>query len=122
MIDFLCLKLGWKTDDVLDNAHFDNERKFYFYNLLDNVERTRILPALPVGFDKKVSRKVSQRHKGAISELNKYLRGTGIKTQTSEGSESENPTFDMFGSKERAQKFFDDLHKGKLPMKRLGGM
>ena len=48
MIDYLCLKLGWHTDEVLDNAHFDNRRKYRSYQLMDEMANTRMVTTVPI--------------------------------------------------------------------------
>jgi hypothetical protein len=107
------LKLGWTTDQVLDNAHFDNERKFQFYQALDGVERTRFIPAVPLGFDKKVTQKARSKANSAISNLNKFLKGSGAERQ------QENDLLDLFGGKQGFEKFLRDMKDGKVPMKQL---
>lgn len=111
MIDYLCLKLGWSTDEVMDNAHFDNQRKFHFYSAIDEVERTRLLPAIPLGFNTKVTRKLSARHQKAVSYLNKFLRGSGAEIK-----DEENPTLIALGGEEGARKFLRDVMGGKVEM------
>lgn len=48
MIDYLCLKLSWHTDEVLDNAHFDNRRKYRSYQLMDEMANTRLVTTIPI--------------------------------------------------------------------------
>lgn len=108
MIDYLSLKLGWTTDQILDNAHFDNQRKVALYEALDEYERTRIVPAVAVGFDKKATKEIMNRHRRGLHKLNQILRGDYLE------KDEESEIFQMFGSKENIERFLRDLRDNKV--------
>lgn len=112
LIDYLCLKLGWTTNQVLDNAHFDNERKFNTYMCLDRFEHNRLVPAIPVGFDKNINKKVQDRFNSAINELKEII---GLGAQKPGESEIEQ----MFGGKANIEEFFRQVSNDQLPMKEI---
>ncbi len=48
MIDYLCLKLGWSSEQVLNNPHFDNQRKLDVYMAMDEISKRWPIYAIPV--------------------------------------------------------------------------
>lgn len=113
VIDYLCLKLGWSTDQVMDNPHFDTERKFEFYQAMDNVERSRFIFAVPLGFDKKTTQSARGKYNQAVNKLNKFMKGSGAEQK------QQNELLDMLGGKDGFEKFMRDMKAGKVEMKQL---
>ena len=78
MVDYLCLKLHCLTDAILDNAHFDNLRKYRTYRLMDELEYAKPLYAIPI---------IDEKHIGAIQTgeqklITKLLTRMGIIKKT----------------------------------------
>lgn len=44
----MCLKLGWDTNQILDTPHFENQRRFNLYTLLDEADWIRPVTAVPI--------------------------------------------------------------------------
>jgi len=105
--------LGWCSDQVLDNAHFDNERKFNFYQAMDRVEKTRFINAIPLGLDKKVTQKARKNANKAINDLDKFIR---VPITKSDENEELN---DLFKDKGGFERFMRDMKDGKVKMRQL---
>lgn len=56
------------TNQVLDNPHFDNMRKFNLYTMMDQVERVRPLIAIPV-IDNTGLQTVQSRYEESLTKL-----------------------------------------------------
>lgn len=94
---------------MLDNAHFDNERKVEFYRLMDRVNETRPIAAIPLGFDKggPVTKKILGDHKKALDDLNE-----GQKSNIPISKKDE--LVAMFEDKGGPEMFFKDFDDGKI--------
>lgn len=77
MVDYLCLKLSWDTDKVLDNAHFDNVRKLMLYIAMDEESKTREMFKIPV-FDGKMGKKAAANFNRASKNLQAITSGKPI--------------------------------------------
>ena len=118
MIDYLCLKLGWTTAQVLDNPQFDNERKMQFYSIKDEIEKARPIAVIPLGFDKGgVTREVQKRYGDLLVELQNFINlGHVEDKKLDEAKELEKM---LGGTKAGIEDFFRKVTNNQIPMKRI---
>ena len=76
MIDYVCLKLGKLTDDLLDEGYDDLMRKFITYRALDRIENSTPIVAYPI-LSKEGGQDATKQLQMAIDELNEIV---GYKT------------------------------------------
>jgi len=114
MIDYLCLRLGWTTDQVLDNADFDNMRKLRLYVAMDDEERARLLPAIPLGFEKTITQQVVTRSEKATRAIEELRNG-----DSDSRVKPEEKLIAEFGGLDRVKKFFEHMGSGKKPARQL---
>ncbi len=82
-VDYLCLKLGWTTQQVLANAHHDNLRKLSFYHRLDRYNHIHPLGVIPLGFDKDGTKSYFDEFKAVAKDLENFsnmVEGEGLKS------------------------------------------
>lgn len=116
MLDYLGLKLGWDSNKVLNNAHFDNERKLRLYLAMDDYERTRFISAIPLGFDKKTTAQLSRARTHAIKNLQDLMQGSDHEVD----KEDELKRM-LGGSQKNIESFFKKIAGNKMPTKKLAG-
>ena len=71
-IDYLVLKTGWSDQEVLDNSHASNKRKFNTYRAMDSLEAASPIVAYPIlskeaGED--VGKSVSAAHEDFMNQI-----------------------------------------------------
>ena len=76
MVDYLCLKLGKFTEEILDLPYFDCKRKFNTYRALDVFQQVQPIVAYPI-LSEEGGASAMERATAAQQELYKLI-GMGV--------------------------------------------